>query len=194
MSDAAAIREVVDNWAIWRDSGDWERLRTTYGKDGRMVATWFEGSADEFIAMAKRGWEKGSMAQHTLGGFAVDVAGDRAVAQTRVVLSARGAVEGVECDVTCTGRFYDLFSREDRGWAIAARQLVYEKDRLDTVDPNSRVELDPALLARFPLGYRHLAYMQTKAGQTVNEHLPGLRGPEVERLYERGRDWLRHAG
>lgn len=190
MSDAAEIREVVDNWAIWRDSGDWERLRRTWHVDGRMMATWFEGTADEFIARGKHAWEMGSMSQHTLGGFAVDVRGGRAVAQTRVTLSVRGMVEGVECDVACIGRFYDFFSKIDDTWAIWSRQLIYEKDRLDPVDPSKPVKLDAALLARFPVGYRHLAYMQTKGGQTVNEHLPGLRGPEVERLYARGREWL----
>jgi hypothetical protein len=185
------IRDIVENWVIWRDTGDWERLRGTWHADGRMMATWFEGTADEFIARAKRGWEMGSLSQHTLGGFAVQVNGDRAVAQTRVTLSVRGMVEGVECDVACTGRFYDLFSKVGGKWAISMRQLTYEKDRLDPVEPSAQVRLDPALLARFPVGYRHLAYMQTQGGQTVNEHLPGLRGPEVEALYAKGAAWLR---
>ena len=190
MNDAAEIREVVDSWVIWRDSGDWEQLRGTWHADGRMRATWFEGSADEFIERAKKGFEAGGLSQHTLGGFAVQVRGTRAIAQTRVTLSARGMVEGVECDVACIGRFYDFFSHSGGKWAISQRQLTYERDRIDPVDPTKPVELDPALLARFPVGYRHLAYMQTKGGHSVYENLPGLRGPEVEQLYARGAAWL----
>ena len=48
------------------------------------------------------------------------------------------------------------------------------------------------LLARFPEGYRHLAYLQTRIGYTVKPDMPGLDGPEVEALYARGA-WLKGA-
>ena len=70
------------------------------------------------------------------------------------------------------------------------RQPIYEKDRLDPVSPSARLELDPGLLARFPEGYRHLAYIQTRIGYAVKPDMPGLKGPEVERLYQRGAAWL----
>ena len=50
--------------------------------------------------------------------------------------------------------------------------------------------LDADLLARFPEGYRHLAYLQTRIGYTVKPDMPGLDGPEVEKLYARGETWL----
>jgi hypothetical protein len=50
--------------------------------------------------------------------------------------------------------------------------------------------LDRALLESFPVGYRHLAYLQTRNGFTVKPDMPGLKGPEVAALYERGRMWL----
>ena len=37
------------------------------------------------------------------------------------------------------------------------------------VDPNKAPKLDPKLLARFPVGYRHLAYLQTKVGYKVKD-------------------------
>ena len=86
-------------------------------------------------------------------------------------------------EVTCTGRFYDFFERRGGRWGIARRQPISEKDRLDAVDPAARVTLDPALLARFPEGYRHLAFLQVKNGFAVKGELPGLRGPAVEQLY-----------
>jgi hypothetical protein len=70
------------------------------------------------------------------------------------------------------------------------RQPIYEKDRLDAVDPTARLTLDPELVGRFPEGYRHLAYLQTKAGFDVKDGLPGLRGPAVEQLYAEGKAWL----
>jgi hypothetical protein len=50
--------------------------------------------------------------------------------------------------------------------------------------------LDRTLLEQFPVGYRHLAYLQTKGGFTVKRDLPGTDGPEVDALYAKGADWL----
>src|SRR5207244_5428754 len=88
------------------------------------------------------------------------------------------------------GRFYDFFEKRAGRWAIVRRQPVYEMDRLDPVDPSARITLDGALLNRFPEGYRHLAYLQTKNGFDVRGGLPGLRGEAVEKLYAEGRAWL----
>jgi hypothetical protein len=70
------------------------------------------------------------------------------------------------------------------------RQPVYEKDRLDPVEPGACPELDPVLLGSFPEGYRHLAYLQTGIGYSVKRDMPGLTGPDVERLYADGGAWL----
>jgi hypothetical protein len=70
------------------------------------------------------------------------------------------------------------------------RQPIYEKDRLDPVEPGANLWLDAALLAKFPEGYRHLGYLQTKAGFNVKLGLPGVRGPEVANLYAEGAAWL----
>ena len=68
--------------------------------------------------------------------------------------------------------------------------LVYEKDRMDVVDPAGRLDLDQALLASFPEGYRHLAYLQTRLGFKIKMDMPGLKGPVVQALYARGGQWL----
>jgi hypothetical protein len=71
------------------------------------------------------------------------------------------------------------------------RQPIYEKDRMDPIDPAARLELDRELLGRFPIGYRHLAYLQTGIGYDVKRDMPGIDGPEVEALYARGAAWLK---
>jgi hypothetical protein len=155
-----------------------------------MMATWFQGSADEFIEASREGWRRGVSILHFLGGSTVDVAGDRAIAQTKMTISQRAQVHGVLCDVLCTGRFYDFLEKRGGRWGLVLRQPIYEKDRMDPVDPAQRVELDRDLLTRFPEGYRHLAYLQTRAGFTVKPDMPGLKGAEVEALYARGARWL----
>jgi SnoaL-like protein len=190
VSDRQAVRELVENWAVWRDAGDWERFRTVWHDDGRMMATWFQGPAERFIEVSREGWNKGVSILHFLGGSSIDVAGERAIAQTKMTISQRARVDGILCDVVCTGRFYDFFEKRRDAWAIVLRQPIYEKDRLDPVDPQARVQLDADLLSQFPEGYRHLAYAQTKNGFTVKRDMPTLRSPEVDALYRRGAAWL----
>jgi hypothetical protein len=189
-TDRLAIRDLVENWALWRDAGDWERFRTVWHDDGRMMATWFQGPADDFIRVSREGFERGVSILHFLGGTSIDLAGDRAIAQTKMTISQRAPVDGVECDVVCTGRFYDFVERRSDAWGIVLRQPIYEKDRLDPVDPSASLSLDEALLDRFPAGYRHLAYAQTRIGFDVKDDMPGLVGADVEALYARGVRWL----
>ncbi len=188
--DRLAIVETVNNWALWRDAGDWERFRSVWHDDGWMSATWFQGPADKFIEVSKAGFERGVSILHFLGGSSVDLKGERAIAQTKMTISQRASVDGVPVDVVCTGRFYDFFEKRKNRWAIVRRQPIYEKDRMDPLDPAAKLSLDPELLARFPEGYRHLAYLQTKIGFTIKLDLPQLKGPVVEALYAHGQAWL----
>ena len=98
-------------------------------------------------------------------------------------------MQGVPCDVvcTCTGRFYDFLEKRNGRWL---RQPIYEKDRVDPVDPSARLDLDREALAKFPEGYRHLACIQSQLGYSVKLDMPQLTGPEAEALYARGERWL----
>jgi hypothetical protein len=188
--DRLLIRELVENWALWRDAGDWERFATVWHDDGFMMATWFQGPAPDFIRVSREGLQRGVSILHFLGGTTADVAGDRAISQTKMTISQRAELDGVSVDVVCTGRFYDFLERRDGRWGIVLRQPIYEKDRLDPIDPSAKLKLDDELLSQFPDGYRHLAYVQTAAGFGVKRDMPGLVGPEVELLYRRGAAWL----
>ncbi len=191
LRDRLLIRELVENWVLWRDAGDWERFRTCWHDDGRMMATWFQGPAEDFIRASIEGWNKGVSILHFLGGSTIDVAGDRAIAQTKMTISQRGDVDGVRCDIVCTGRFYDFIEKRGGRWGVVLRQPIYEKDRIDPIDPAAMLKLDHALLESFPEGYRHLAYIQTRIGYKVKTDMPGLKGAEVAALYARGKAWLR---
>ena len=185
-----AVVEVVHNWALWRDAGDWDRFATVWHDDGWMTATWFQGPAREFIKVSKAGFEKGVSILHFLGGSTIEVNRQRAIAQTKMTISQRGVCEGEAVDVVCTGRFYDFFEKRAGAWKIVRRQPIYEKDRMDPVDPAARIKLDPDLLGSIPEGYRHLGYLQSKLGFQVKRDLPQLKGEAVMSLYRHGRAWL----
>lgn len=190
--DRQIIKELVEKWAIARDARNWDAFRTVWHEDGRMQATWTEGSVEQFIAATDDGWKRGVSILHSLGGSMIDLAGDRAIAQTKIHISQRAEVDGVLCDVLCMACSYDFFERRNGRWGLVFREPIYEKDRIDPVNPQDKLQLDQSLLNSFPEGYRHLAYLQTRLGYPVRRDLPGVRGPEIEALYARGAAWLKN--
>jgi hypothetical protein len=190
-ADRLAIRDIIENWVIWRDARLWDRFRTLWHKDGWMNATWTQCGYEEFIRMSDAGFQRNMIFLHFLGGSSIDIKGKRAVAQTKMTISQRAPVEGILCDVVCTGRFYDLFEKRKGKWGMVNRQPIYERDRINPVDTTQSVKLDQELLNSFPAGYRHLGYMQTRQGYKVKLDMPGLLGREVEALYAKGANWLK---
>jgi hypothetical protein len=188
--DRLAIGALAEEWALARDTGDWEALRATAHPGASITTTWFDGSFDAFIEACQASWRKGSRSHHVLGGTVARIHGERALAQTRMTIMVRSALDGIVVDAVCHGRFFDRVERRQGNWRIAKRSVIYEKDRIDPVDPGAKLTLDAALLGRFPEGYRHLAYLQTRNGAQVNPQLPTGRGEALEALLRDGEVWL----
>src|ERR1700748_1076242 len=110
-ADRLAIRDLLENWVVWRDSGDWERFRTVWADEGWMMATWFQGSAADFIKVSIEGWNKGVSILHFLGGMSIEIEENRAIAQTKMTISQRAKVDEHPVDVVCTGRFFAFLGR-----------------------------------------------------------------------------------
>ena len=191
--DVQQIRDLIERWAVYRDAFLWDKLRPIWTDDGKMNATWSEGTADEFIERNKKGLKNGLDVYilHTLGGIAVEVEGDRAVSMAKVLIHQRAIIDGVLCDVLCNARHYDLWQKANKQWKLASRNAILDKDRLDPVIPGETIALDQEILNRFPMEYQHLAYMQTKLGYPVNPDCARLSGGKaLEKLYARGEAWL----
>jgi hypothetical protein len=184
------IRQAVENWALWRDTGRWQQLRALYTADAVVHTTWFVGTASEFVDRCMGAAKRGSRSQHFVGAVCVELNAQRAIAESRAMLLVRAALQGVEVDVTCYVRFYDWFVREALGWRIRMRSGIYEKDRIDAVDPSQKVALDAAELARYPAGYRHIAYLQAAGGARITPDLPTPGSDALRRLYSEGQRWL----
>ena len=158
-----------------------------------MTATWFDGPADAFVAASRIAWERGLNVTHFLGGSAIEISGKRAIVHTRVSITQRTIFQGQQIDVNCTGRFVDMFSNPNGACKIDRRQACYENDRIAPVVPGPPFDFDDGLLGSFPIGYRHLGYIQTLAGLTVRRDLPGRQGPTYDELMSRCQDWLERA-
>ena len=120
------IRELLDNWVLWRDQG-------VVGKISQLLALRC-AHAGHLVRWASGSFHRSSAARlsiaactilHALGGSTIDVdTGPSRRADQDDHLPAR-SVEGVVCDVVCTGRFYDLARRARRplGHRVTALHL-----------------------------------------------------------------------
>ena len=189
--DRVAITQVVQDWALARDTGRWEQLRAAFTADGTMTTSWMAGPASEFVARSIESAKRGtSGSQHFMGATSVDLRGDRAIAESRFILLLRGSVQNVAVDVTSYGRFYDFFVRDGQQWRIKRRVPIYERDRIDPVDPATPVKLDAAELAKYPAAYRHVAYLQVSRKIDLTPGLPTPSSEELTKLYAEGAAWL----
>ena len=101
LSEKLAIREVVENWVLYRDAGDWERFATVWHDDGWMTATWFQGPAKDFIEASRVLFKKSGSILHQLCGWTCDISGNRAISQVKMTINQRAPLDGVWIDVVC---------------------------------------------------------------------------------------------
>ena len=127
MTEQLKIRQLVENWAVWRDAGLWDRFRTVWHDDGVMMATWFQGPYEEFIRVTIEGWNKGVSILHFLGGSSIDVNGSRAISQTKMTISQRGMVEDVlEGEIQGAEVLHRKVLRLDSGDDLAVAHAVLD--------------------------------------------------------------------
>ena len=190
LKDEIAISRLLKNWGLWRDTGQWARLRSAYASDATMKTTWFDGSAKDFVEASERLAGKGALVQHFIGPSTIEVCKLRAIAETRAILLVRDAINEVPVDVTCYGRFVDRLVKQQGRWLIQARVPIYEKDCIAPVQPGAVPHFNTDVLAAFPMGYRHLAYLQARAGATIVTDIPEHNSDAQRALYVRASQWL----
>lgn len=192
--DEAAIARLLRDWGLWRDTARWEELRQSFAPNARMKTTWFDGTAEDFVDASMRASAKGAQVLHAMGPSTIGIRAERAIAETRVTLLLRDQLDGVEVDVTCYGRFVDRMIKQSGRWALLTRTPIYEKDCLVPSRPGRAPHLDESALANYPSGYRHLAYLQSRGGATVQMDIPAHNSDQQRQLYEAGRAWLEASG
>jgi hypothetical protein len=194
-TDKLACAELVQAWGFARDQGRWDDLLAIFHPDGTIAVSWFRGPYPEFVAHCKRNFGQGTLAKHQLWPARVTLNGGRALAETSVAILVRQTIDGVAVDLTSYGRFLDRIERRGGVWRMVERAALYEKDRLDPVEPSPAFAamLTAADAAKYPAPYRYMAYRVQAAGRALAEpvHFDGR--PETEALKARYAAWLNGA-
>jgi len=194
LADKWAIAEVIQSWGDFRDQGRWQELRNTFTPDGHISVSWFRGPFEQFVERCRANHAAGhTWSRHHLFAPTIKLAGDRAVAETGVIIRVRQKFNGIEVDLTSCSRFLDRLERQASGWRIAERAAIYERDRLDPVEPSPAFDalFHEANTARYPEQYRYMAFRIAHAeGRTLAGVVYRDGGPETADLYARFSAWL----
>jgi hypothetical protein len=191
-ADRTACAELIQAWGFARDQGRWDDLLAIFHPGGEIAVSWFRGPYPEFVAHCRRNFGRGSHAKHLLWPSRITVNGARAVAETNVAILVRQTIAGVAVDLTSQARFLDRLERRDGVWRIVERAAVYERDRLDAVEPSAAFValMAKADAAMYPPAYRYMAYRVHALGRSLAEPVHYDGRPETEALKARYAAWL----
>jgi hypothetical protein len=192
LNDKYECAELIQSWGFYRDQGKWPELLATFVPEGQIAISWFSGSFAEFVDRCRKSFAAGQRSKHHIFPSVVRVAGARAVAETNIVIFVRQKIDGVPVDMTAHARFLDRLERRDGRWAIVERTAIYERDRLDPVEPSEAFgKLFTATdLSVYPEAYRYMAARLVAAGRELAPvvYRDGL--PDTDKLYARYEAWL----
>ncbi len=194
LGDKFACAELILNWGVFRDQGKWKELRATFTPDGHISVSWFRGAFEQFVERCRTNAAAGNTwSRHHLFAPMVKVSGDRAIGETSVVIRVRQMFNGIAVDLTSNSRFLDRLERHAGGWLIEERAAIYERDRLDPVEPSPAFDelFKSANTAQYPEQYRYMAFRLAHApGRTLAPVIYRDGGPETADLYARFSGWL----
>jgi hypothetical protein len=194
LTEKIACAEPIQNWGVFRDQGKWKELRGTFTPDGHISVSWFRGPFEQFVERCRASFGAGhSWSRHHLFAPVIKLAGDRAVAETGVIIRVRQPFNGIAVDLTSCSRFLDRIERHADGWLIAERAAIYERDRLDPVEPSAAFDelFKAANTAQYPEQYRYMAFRIAHAeGRSLAPVIYRDGGAETADLYARFSAWL----
>jgi hypothetical protein len=194
LADKIACAELIQNWGVYRDQGKWKELRSTFTPDGYISVSWFRGPFEQFVERCRASFGAGhSWSRHHLFAPVVKLVGDRAVAETSVIIRVRQPFNGIAVDLTSCSRFLDRIERHAEGWLIAERAAIYERDRLDPVEPSAAFDelFKAANTAQYPEQYRYMAFRLAHAeGRSLAPVIYRDGGTETADLHARFSAWL----
>jgi hypothetical protein len=194
LADKFACAELVQAWGVYRDQGKWKELRGTFTPEGHISVSWFRGPFEQFVERCHANFATGhSWSRHHLFPASIKLKGERATAETSVIIRVRQKFEGIDVDLTSCSRFLDRLERHNGNWLIAERAAIYERDRLDPVEPSAEFDalFKDAQTSHYPEQYRYMAFRLAHApGRTLASVIYRDGGAETADLYARFAEWL----
>jgi len=189
-ADILAISRLIAFERHWRDTGQWEHMRSAYHPESVVRVAWFQGTGFEFVE-ASKGLHRQGQSKHRLSPSLVRLHGERALAETDTLIETRTRLEDIEVDTTAHGRLLSRVRRDAGIWRLASLDFIYEKDMMAPVNPSDQLLINREELRQYRPSYRFLCYNLKRLERKIDPNLPGDDRPElVAALYAEAEDWL----
>lgn len=192
IADEAAILRLIRLERFLRDQGDWDGLAACYAEDSTVITTWFNGTGREFAEASRAMADAGRHSKHMIWPANVQVAGDRALAESPAAILNRSTIDGIDVDMIQWCRFHSRVIRGRAGWRLASFEGIYQKDEIRAVWPGEQLpEAWWAEVRPLRASYRVWAWAMIRRGYQVNSELLGDDRPDLlERFYTAQEKWL----
>jgi hypothetical protein len=193
--DRNEIEHLIAKSIIARDSGLWKELAECYHPDAKLTSSWFTGTPAEFLKKSqemKIVRHEGEVQKHMTGNHWIEVKGDRAVAESDLILYQRRVVDGLELDFTTWSRRLHMMAKRDGDWKIFRRTSIYEKDRIDPHNPDDVPEgfYSSMDLSKYPREIRYHCWLNDVVGYPPAKNIC-VKGTEREKeVREEARRWI----
>lgn len=187
LQDHQQLNDLMNGW-MHRDLGEWDQLRDLFHPDGTIEITWFEGLGSDFVNGSMRMGASDLRTKHLIASPAItfNEAGDKAILETNAIIIAENVKLNIGCE--CHNRFYDLAEKRDGVWKLFHRQSVYDIGTFTF--PLGPVEIDQAIVTKYPREYAALAYLLEQSGFPLGRVF-ATRGSELEaKMKVEGKRWL----
>lgn len=189
------IAKLLIRWGHARDSDDWETLAKCFHENATIHISWISGSAQEFLAKSRAmaaARRPGAHTKHLITGIWSTVNRDRAFSRCHANLYIRDEINGQLFDLESWFHFCDLVEKRNHCWRIVKRTAIYEKDRVEPVDPHGFSEdlFATKDLSAFPASAKFLCYWIRRCGGSPCSNIVSVYSDEERALRREGELWL----
>jgi hypothetical protein len=171
-------------------------LAECYHSEAEFNSSWWTGKPSDFIKAAdeklKAARDEGGEQKHITSNHWIVINSDRATAECDLILYTRSTVNGLELDFATWSRRLHLMAKQDGEWKIWRRFAIYEKDRVDAVDPaiDLSQRLHQADLTKYPRQLRHHLWRNDVLGSKPSHNLCIRGTPQESAVREEARKWI----
>ncbi|KAI5456869.1 hypothetical protein BGZ63DRAFT_417262 [Mariannaea sp. PMI_226] len=188
----AAIKSLVLHERYYRDTSQWKNLRKCYHPDSQKTSikiTWFNGTADEFVAGSEKMAKGGTTSSHTVTPVIVQVRGHKAISESPGTINARFSYHDAEFDLISVARLVSRFEKVGSEWKMLTLEAIYDRDSIQSVLPGVGEKI--ADLEGGRPSYKCLAWVLKQRGFEVDPNLPGSDRPgSGEKVLDDNLKWL----
>ena len=194
--DRSEIANLISKSIISRDSGLWDELAACYHSEAEFTSSWWKGKPSDFFKVASEKLEasrrQGGEQKHVTSNHWIEINGDRATAESDLILFMRSLINGVELDIATWSRRFQLFAREKGEWKIFRRWVIYERDRMDPVDPTVAPQsyYDAEALAKYPKQLRFHLWRNEMLGSPPEKNIVLRGSAQEDAAREEARKWM----